>query len=228
MKKSAGFTIIELMIATSIFSILLLVCSFALIQIARSYYKGVTSSQTQDAARSIVDQISQGIQFSGNNIATTPTSLPPPLPPSTGSSYIFCIGDQRYSVQLNQEVESNPTPPDQGYHALVVDTYPGCTSGSMSQNLNSNSVLGRELLPTNMRLSKLSVTQVPGQTNLYSINVRVVYGDSNLLCSPIANDCNSSSQSTYLTNSDIACKNTYEGTQFCAVSELDTVVQQRI
>ena len=218
MKKSKGFTIIELMFATVVFSVVLLICSFALLQIGRTYYKGVTASKTQENSRSVIDEISRGIQFSGSSIA-----------PTIGGSSVFCIGDQRYSYKLNQQVEDNsPFSTHQGYHALVVDSFPGCNSGTPSQDLNSNSISGRELLGQHMRLNKLSVTQVTDQTNLYNISIRVVYGDDDLLCSPSANDCSSSTTSTNLENTDITCKSIRAGTQFCAVSELNTVVQKRL
>jgi hypothetical protein len=54
---------------------------------------------------------------------------------------------------------------------------------------------------------------VSGTTGLYSIDVRVVYGDDDLLINPTATNA--------------TCK-VGSGSQFCAVSELSTVVQQRI
>jgi prepilin-type N-terminal cleavage/methylation domain-containing protein len=205
MRKQNGFTIIELMIATSVFSVILLLCTIALLQIGRTYYKGLTESKIQQAARSIIDEISRGIQFSGNPIASTPTGA--------GSSYVFCIGDQRYSVMLDQEVENNPSSMHQGYHALVSDNYPGCNNSSpKNTNFGTGTLTNgaRELLGLNMRLTSLSVSNV-ANTNLYSINLRLVYGDDDVLNS-----------------TQTACARVSAGTQFCAVSELDTVVQKRI
>lgn len=196
----AGFTIIELMIATTVFSVVLILCSFALLQIGRTYYKGLTASKTQEEARSVIDEISRNIQFSGSSIA-----------PTIGSSSVFCIGDQRYSYKLNQQVEDNtPFSTHQGYHALVVDSFPGCnTTSTPSQNLNSNSVNGRELVGIHMRLSKLQVIALGN--NLYQINIRVVYGDDDLLNATFD-----------------SCGGFRAGTQFCAVSELSTSIQKRI
>jgi prepilin-type N-terminal cleavage/methylation domain-containing protein len=203
-KRQAGFTIIELLIATAVFSVILLVCAFALLQIGRTYYKGVTSTKVQETARSIMDDISRGIQFSGDPIA--PTSSNPP------QTYMFCVGSQRYSVKTNQQVID--TSPDsarhQGYHALVIDTVAGCNSGSGSQNLDAQTVSGRELVSPNMRLAKLTVTDV-GANNLYQINIRVVYGDDEVLDDTFTN-----------------CRSERAGTQFCAVSELTTTVQKRL
>src|SRR3990172_9120101 len=67
-KGVGGFTIVELMIATTIFSVILLIVTFGMLQIGRTYYKGITLTKTQNAARSIIDTISQDIQFSGEGV----------------------------------------------------------------------------------------------------------------------------------------------------------------
>lgn len=218
-----GFTIIELMIATMVFSIVLLICAFALLQIGRTYYKGLNAARTQEAARTIVDEIARGIQFSGNQIATTPD------PPNTSSSFVFCVGDQRFTAQTGQQVEDgNNSELHQQYHALAVDNYPGCNNGSPKQDLTAKPISGRELVPIHMRLAKLEVKDMGN--NLYEVNVRVVLGDDDLLCSPEAGDCSSTSTSEdeALNNRDLICKSFRSGAQFCAVSELNTVVQKRI
>ncbi len=57
--KPHGFTIIELLIATTIFSVVLLLAASGLLYIGRLYYKGLTSSATQEAARNIMQELTQ-------------------------------------------------------------------------------------------------------------------------------------------------------------------------
>ncbi len=196
-KNTTGFTLVELLIASAVFSVVLLLCASALLQIGRVYYKGITSAQTQEVARSVMDEISRTIQFNGG-----PISVPP-----GGPNYRICVGDKVYTFLIDRQLSDNPTLPDQRSNVLVIN------SGScVSQPIDTGPAPpgSRELLAPNMRLSKLIVTQV-GSTNLYNINIRVVYGDSDIL--------NASRD---------GCGPGRFGTQYCAASELSTVVEKRV
>jgi len=204
---TGGFTIVELMIATAVFAIVLMVVTTGIMQVTRVYYKGLTEANTQDAARSIMDSITQAIQFNGGAVSTTPAS------PSAGASYAFCVGNQQYSYTLGYELMDTPDPLQaQTYHALVVDTLSGCSASSPAQNVRAASITGRELLSPRMRLSNLSVTNVGA--NLYRVQVRVVYGDDDLLNNP--------------TTTGAVCQSVRAGTQFCALSDLSSVVIKRV
>jgi len=204
--NSKGFTIIELMIATVVFGTVLLVVTIAVLQFTRVYYRGVTEANTQDTARTIVDNISQAIQFNGGNVTDTAAS------PSPGTSYAFCTGNQQYSYTTGLQLADAPTSM-QTYHAVVVRDAAGCTSSSPSpQNMRGASVTGREMLSPKMRLARMQVTNVPG-TKLYKISVRVVYGDDDLLVGPNTATAKCSGQA---------------GSQFCAVSDITTVVAKRV
>ena len=126
---------------------------------------------------------------------------------------MFCIGNQRFTYDIGwQVIDNSPNASQhQAYHGLVQDSLSGCSSTS-TQPLNTPTVLGRELLSPSMRLSKLNVTDLG--SNLYRIEVRVIYGDDDLLKNP--NDP--------LTT----CINDKAGTQFCTISELNTVVTKRV
>jgi prepilin-type N-terminal cleavage/methylation domain-containing protein len=63
---SSGFTILELMIASAVFAVVLLVVAIGAISLTNSYYKGITSSDVQSVARAIMSEVSQSIQFSAN------------------------------------------------------------------------------------------------------------------------------------------------------------------
>jgi prepilin-type N-terminal cleavage/methylation domain-containing protein len=62
-----GFTIIELLISTVIFSVILLVITGAIIQFGRIYYRGVVQSKTQERSRAIIDSVAKDLQFSKPN-----------------------------------------------------------------------------------------------------------------------------------------------------------------
>lgn len=201
-----GFTIIELMIATAVFSVVLLLCTLGLLQVGRSYFKGVTSVRTQEAARSLLDELSQNIQFSSGTV----NSLTP-----NGGSIGYCVGSKRYSFIPNRQLVDGTPNADQSRHVIVVDDgIPTCGAGVQAQNMLGSPV-GRELLTTRMRLADFTITRL-GTNELYRVSVRVVSGEADLLL-----DTNGDSRLD-------SCKNDRAGTQFCAVSELTTTVQKRL
>ena len=203
--RKHGFTILELLVATIVFSVVLLLVTAGIMQIARVYYKGVTESNTQNAARSIIDNISQAIQFSGGAV----TETDPPMP---GEDEVFCIGSQHFSYRLGWQVEDNPnSAQNQAWHGLVQRPLTGSCTGA--QDMDNENLTGRDLVPRHMRLTKLSVEDMGG--NQYRVQVRVVYGDNDLLTIPA-------------TGADVACRSQSAGTQFCSISELSTTVVKRV
>lgn len=211
--SSRGFTIVEMLVALAVFSVVLVVVTAAIIQISRVYYKGVTETQVQSTTRTIMDTISQAIQFGGGTITDTPTN------PAAGGSYAFCINNQEYSYRPGYQLVDGTPGANQTRHSLVVRNAAGC-SGGTGQNLAGAAVSGRELMAPNMRLSKLVVRNVG--PNLYQVQIRVVYGNDDLLFSPTA----PSSPTGHLAQ-DATCRGE-AGRQFCAFSELNTVVISRV
>lgn len=217
-QNSSGFTIVELLIATTVFSVILLLCTAGLIQVGRMYYKGITTSQTQEAARSIMDEISRNIQFGGGDVV-----------PASGSAAavkdFFCIGNRRYSFLIGQQLSDSPAAgSNQKPNVLIVEENAPCDgtkADAMAASVAATTVpYERELLRPNMRLAKLEVKCASGTVDcpekLYQVTVRVVYGDDDLLVQPPA------------ANAYEACGSFRAGAQFCAVSELSTVVKKRV
>jgi len=48
-RLQSGFTLVELMIATMVFSVILLVITYGVVRFTNSYYKGLNSSTTNSA-----------------------------------------------------------------------------------------------------------------------------------------------------------------------------------
>lgn len=213
--KQAGFTIIELLIATIVFSVVLLGASMALIRIGKMYYRGIISSRTQDVARAITDEISQSIQFSGDTImldvpmtSATPTGL--------GIS-ATCIGRTRYVALKNRQVtkDSPSASLNQAYHALWRDQYSAsCGGDTINMNQKTPSSGGTELLGEHMQIASLSIQNSPAGSSRYNISVKIIYGDKDLV------SYDGSGNAT-------GCKNV-DGSEWCAVSELNTTVFKRV
>lgn len=221
-----GFTIIELLIAMSIFTVLLLVLTGAVVQIGRLYYKGLTMSRTQEAARTVMDDLSRAIQYTPGIVKTTLTPA--------GNSQGVCVGSRRYSFVPGRKLDK-----DVSGRSLVADQdLSGCTA---AQNLSS-ATAGNELLADKMRVSQLRIQSSVEDPTLapqaYRVTVRIVYGDDDLMCSPsvtvttdgahCSNGSGSISAALLSSSRDLQCKNIKSGTQFCAVAELSTIVERRL
>ncbi len=217
--QQKGFTIVELMIATGIFSLILLVVLTAIIQVGRMYYKGITISKTDQAARSIIDRVSQEIQFSpaGTN----------PLLHQTASNgfHVRCIGSMRFFYVVNSQNvmgrsglvgDDSAAGSDLCVSAAAMQAASGTgPGGEPTLNIGSSSNQ-RDLLPNNMRILKFDVSRPNPTANLYNVTVRVAYGDTDLLNQTEAGIPNS------------FCRGATIGTQFCAVSEFNVTVSKRL
>jgi len=216
MKHNQGFTIIELLVASLVFATILTLVSVGLLQVGKVYYKGVTTTRTQETTRDIMDTISRTIQFDGGTV--TPITVDG----GTNLSY-FCINNDRYTFTLGKQLTDDTSPgPNQSNHVLVKDSAP-CGG---SADFGALSPTATELMATRMRLVKLQLNNLGG--SLYSVTVRVVSGDDDLLCSPgVPGDCNLTTPTTNLDKDDLTCKS-ITGGQFCAPAQLQAAVQKRI
>ena len=139
-----GFTIMELLIATTVFSVILLIVSAGLIYIGKVYYRTVTQNKAQEATRSIVEQVSQAIQFTGGDV----------VPSASG----VCVGDIMY--QPSTKVVTADTP------GLLRGAHDGSCSSIIDPNPS-------ELIPDGMFLHNFQVTEI-GTSDVFTVQVHVV------------------------------------------------------
>ncbi len=196
-----GFTIIELMIATVVFSVVILVVTTGIIRLGNMYYKGITSSKVQDVSRQITNDLSSTAQMSQSVSAYFDSS---------DNKGWFCAGKVKYFYWINKPATGAP---DQGLIAKDIDTGGDCGSVTASG--------GKQLLGNNMRLLKFSVTPNTA-TGLTSIGIKVAYGDDDLLTDI------SGSPPSLEDYANRNCKSGIAGSSFCATAELDTVVKKRL
>lgn len=215
MKKktlNAGFTILEVMIATMIFTVVLLLCMQAVTRIGYLYYKGVTSAQIQDLTRQLSDEFAQQIQFGSK----------PPFPdtiqggnPST--PLIFCVGDNRYRAVMNRAMG--------GYGGTVTTVLQRTSLGGAGTcNTSDTGFSGAtELAPRGMRILKLNIIKNPS-ANVWSVDIRLALG-----AGTNAEDDSQIFDNIGDTNySNATCKTQVAGAQFCSVAELRTTLLRRI
>jgi prepilin-type N-terminal cleavage/methylation domain-containing protein len=212
-----GFTLVELMIATTVFSVVLLLAMTGFFQIGRIFYKGVSITQTQDVANQI------GLEI-GESIEGAPKISP--LNTYKGLQYI-CIGKNRYTIDVNRRVDVDSTTSfSTGQIGLVKDTLNSdnscvapclptpadCASGDVPWNKPT------ELLGDNMRVESFNIASplAPINNNYYAISLIISYGDDDLL--------------TYTTPGDrstVQCKNE-TGSQFCAVGRYSASINRGV
>lgn len=220
--KQNGFTIVELMFATVVFSVVLILCLTGLIQVSRVYFKGVTTARTQEAARTLMDEITQAIQFSADLVTISAGPAGPDVgsaTPASGNYRFICVGDKRISFVIDRQqtgVTNEAATQKTTIHAVWVDNVNSCgqvSPGAVDLSLANPSAGGREALGENMRLSRLDVGLVDGPAQLWNVRVGVVYGSQDLI--------------EYV-DGTTKCRPSAIGTQYCAFSELSSMIQRRV
>lgn len=238
-----GFTILELVIATSVFGVMLLLATTGMLEIGRAYYKGITASKTQAITRDIENDISNSIQNGGGAETSQHTVTPEYKNKSGFELKAKCVGDTRYSYAIDAKVDSESDPDAKTIrHALWIDyKKPGTACNPLNITLDDPRVdvtwdagikaevydnddaaieaqfkaQQRDLLAANMRLSKFEVQKNDANTGV-AVVIRVLYGDDEVI-----NDY------TNPDPGDDTCLSQKLGGQFCAFSELSTFVQKR-
>ena len=204
-KGMQGFTLVELMVATMVFAMVLLLITVAVVQINRVYYKGVTEANTQNVARDIVDVVSQAIQFDAGSIVQTPDA------PPAGAMQTACAGSQQFVFWPGYRLVEGSPGTNEVTQAFILRSATGNCANPAP--LPDGSIDGRELLSTGMRVSKFDITQVGG-TNLYRLSVTVVFGDDASLNNP--------------TSTTPTCRSIQQNNEFCSVATINTVVEKRV
>lgn len=196
--KNSGFTIVELLIASMVFTTILLLCMDGITRIAKVYIKNSSISKTNEFTKSFIEDVAQQIKYG--------STFYQPL--GTSSDVRLCINGYAYSVRTNQKPGAVRRRAD-----------PTCSSYSQTDYFNNIS-LTETVSPEYIRIMKFSV----GNTSPYSISMRVVLGDNDLLQ-------DGSGKSMSDPNKDLAtiqCKPSISGSEFCAVIELSTTATRRV
>ena len=250
MKSSQrGFTILELMIAISIFSVILIVCSMVLIGIGNIFAKGANVTNVQNDARSAIADITSTIQFSGTVLNNGLTGGGPNGSMEyryvdsgkTVEVYAYCFGDIRYSfVTGSSFVAAGGFAPSWWPHELWKDQMVNQNSCSPlniglsdlsnpatecgppvnSQCTASQSGSGTELTGSDMHLGSFVIGQVdPSNSQLYSVSIGLALGSEDMFTG--------GPPPMLVNNQNYQCNDT-AGQQYCATSYLSTFAMERL
>jgi prepilin-type N-terminal cleavage/methylation domain-containing protein len=210
-RNQKGFTIVELMIAISVFSIAVLLVTMGVLVISRQYQQGTTRTKLESANREIHQNISQAVQYSGANTqASTETDW-----------NAFCAGTQRF---VYGKVIVAPGTYDAAYYkntlkaGLYADTVQNDTCPLPSVNGtpiggavgSGPNLLDRDnLLPDGAKVVTFSY-----DTTSKMLTTKFVLSDFDLLNLGTADEIN--------------CKTGVAGKEFCAVVQLQSSAIRRI
>jgi type II secretory pathway pseudopilin PulG len=125
-KNLGGFTIVELLIASAVFSLVLLVALTGFLELGRIFYKGVSNTQTQDVLRQVVGDISSNVK-----IASSSGSVQPPATTTTGAYGYLCAGTYRYTYGFYKNSSASAPGRPIAYNATTSANYdPGTVAPS--------------------------------------------------------------------------------------------------
>jgi prepilin-type N-terminal cleavage/methylation domain-containing protein len=213
--STKGFTIVELMIASTVFAVVLVIAQAGFVQIGHLFYRGVSITSTQ----AIADHI---FQYINGNFQNAPGVHGPN---SSGPYSYYCIGNSRYTFNINKEIDTGTaSDPSTGNYGILKDTLQGsgdecaapCSDTSCPAPFN-NPV---EQLGDKMRLEQLNIGQSTSTSNLYNVAIVVAYGDDDTL----TYDYSVPLPDRYKT---VSCKSDAHNS-FCAVSRINTAVYKGI
>jgi prepilin-type N-terminal cleavage/methylation domain-containing protein len=208
-RRQGGFTIIELMIATAVFSTILVLITTMMIAISSLYYKGMNQARVQDAVRTITDEVSSQLQLSGDVVPQV-ALVPPAVAPANGAK-AYCLGNFRYTYVIGKQLVSTvAVSARETTYALWRDKRPATCEPIKDSELSDSAKLngGVELIPPNGWLTEFRLSQV---TSPYVLEVGVAYGEYDLLTlNGVASRCTG-----------------VKGNEYCATAHLSTTVTRR-
>ncbi len=155
-----GFTIIELMIASMVFSVLIIMVSAVTLGVAKQYQKATYTAQLNDASRNVHQTISQTIGYGGDYDKLE----------NLNGYYGFCSGKTRifYKPSTSSAINS-------GLYKDVLDDAEVCST-SVPDAAESGV---ENLLPKNGFVTNLSINQI-NASNTFNVTTTFKVGTSDM------------------------------------------------
>lgn len=197
-RGKAGFTIVELMIAISVFSAASTMILVGVLYISKQYQQATNRVALEEASRSFHAQALQSLQYTNRAAEQT----------SDGGFQAVCLGNQMY-VYGSQNFGSLTTAGErlsaygiQQPGLYVLNNISDCSLGSFNPSDHVN------VLPENAKVYELQIDDVVG-----SIKTTFIKSDSDLLD---------------LSDSSPTCSAAVSGREWCAVVSYESLGKRRI
>lgn len=205
MKKlhNKGFTIAELLIASMIFTTILLLCVEGITRIAKVYVKNTSISRANEFGKTLISDISGQIKY-GSSL---------PLYKVTPPEIKLCSAGKAYKIVLNQQTTDS----------IKRKSDPTCKFYDNDPNFFESGA--ENLTPSSARVLDFNIVKNDLSSSWY-IAIRVAIGDSDLLRK---NDGSALPPSpSYDEYKDAQCAGGISGSEFCSVVAISTNVTRRM
>lgn len=157
-KTKKGFTVVELMIAISVFATTMVIVLAGVILISRQYQQSSNKIALEDAARNMHQQIADSIKFSNSDVVVNNTNATYNALCVGGDMYLF----GKFSAPYGQNEYNNITP------GLFLQK---ATDKCATVTMNADAA---NLLPNNAKVTKFTITNT-------EISTQFVKSDFDLL-----------------------------------------------
>lgn len=196
--QHSGFTVVELMIAITVFSVLMLIVTIGVFQVAREYQQASTRTRLESASRNIHQQVADGVKYSGST---------PALSTVVSGWQSLCTGNQRFTF-----ASSLPTYTSSSYTALNTGLYLYTDASGPCSASSPGPTVGTNLLPTNARVVSFVYDSLNG-----AFVTKFIVSDSDLV------DFGATGAA-----GELKCKAPVVGGEYCAVVELQSSFIKRV
>ena len=198
-KKQKGFTILELLIAITVFSLSLMLVMAVVIGMGKQYQKATYITQLNDASRTVHQTLSDDINYSKLTNAEVKTAAD-----GSNNSYICLSGNIIYAWPL--AVTDDKV-------GLYKYTGTACDDNNAATAISG----GTNLLPKNSFVANFSVNSEANET--YVIKTEFRSGTTDMF---------SLTGTENRTTAGIKCLPTLQGGDFCSAVQYNSVVKPRL
>lgn len=208
MKKlgKKGFTIIEVLIASMVFTTVLLLCMEGITRIAKVYIKNASISKTNEFAKAFTEEITQQIKY-GSSV---------PVYFKNSNNRLICVGGMAYVVKINRKIDDN-----QDVKKRRDD---GCNNFKDNGFFDDPEAVS--IAPPRSRIlifdfEEYVNNEIPVK---YKLDIRIALGDGDLM---VDNSGKNANEDDVILD-QLKCKSGIAGSEFCSVITLTTVATRRI
>jgi type II secretory pathway pseudopilin PulG len=217
--KQAGFTLVELLLALAFVAFVLIFATTTIIQIMRTYNKGLAVKEINQTARAAMEDMSRIIKVSNSNtIASLATTSPDVTGPSANQGRV-CFGSVSYIWNFGSASTNRYSDNSRIGMARVDDTGSSMCVGSPGSYPRPNKANATEMLSGNVWVQQLTV--IPGVNGkFYDIFIQFSTSDDP------TNPALTTSWADPTPANRVVCRGGGVG-QFCAVASFSTSVNAR-
>jgi type II secretory pathway pseudopilin PulG len=203
MKKlnKKAFTIVELLIASMVFTAVLMLCMEGITRIAKAYTKNASISKSSEFIKSLTEEITQQVKY-GSSV--------PSVSNTEGANITrICVGGNAYRVVLNSKsTDAVKKKQDTNCSSYAV------TSPDFFQGADN-------LAPSGMRVLNFGISSADNK--VWQVDMRIALGDNDLL-----EDSSGVPLTNPSANFKTAKCRSGAGGEYCAAMSLSTTVIRRM